>query len=541
MSKSGTLMDGRTDVAALDGTSTGRAKQVLSLLGVMIVALLPAVLNPLGIAGDYPNHLARVYIEQELAHSAALQEHFSLEWGVYPDLAMDLLMGPLMPVLGPYTAGAAFNVIALAMLPVGVTLLSWVTTRRLSLLPAASVLLIYGVPAAMGFINYIFAMGGALILFAGWLYMRPGWPRTGIFVPLMLLLFFSHILGFLLFCLLVLAYEIGEFLAGRRESLRQFAARLLLRDGLVTALPIILFAISFEARLTELEGDRTAFGGLVSRITAIIAPFFHHGGQETVLLYVGFYGCLLIAFVRGWIVLQSEMRPVFLATVVLVLVTPATFLGIDLLHIRFGAIPAAVLLGGASLTLAGQSRIRHFLVAFALLFAVQQVAVHVEMAALDRQQRQVRDAVNHLPRGSRVLIGASDVRQFQPLLHTASLVVIEVDGYVPTLFTNTSPVAVSSVAAPIHRPQAVPVTAGDLIEGQSDRRPALVFENGQDDYFHGWPFTFDALLWLSAEGAPAPRTKHLSQIVRGGGFRLYSIAAEGMATESSGPTTAGAR
>ena len=532
---------------------TGTAQRVLFLLGVLMLALLPVLLNPLGIAGDYPNHLARVHVEQELARSAALAEHFTLDWGIYPDLAMDLFMGPLMPLIGPYAAGAAFNALALATLPVGVALLSLAVTGRVSLLPAASVLLIYGAPVTWGFMNFVFATGAAVILFAGWLHMRPGWGRVGVFVPLTLALFFSHILGFLLFCFLVLAFETGRFLDGQRGPLRRFAADLLLRDALVTALPLLLFAVSFPARAAGLETEITDPGGLVDRIQALVSPFDYQGGPDTFVVFAGFYAGLFVAFRRGWITLAPSMRPVVLAALILVLAMPEAFLGISLLDIRYGAIPAAVILGGASFTPAGRPWRRHLLAGAALLFAVHQAALHTEMSALDRQQQQMRAAMGELARGSRVLIGASVAPEGSPplvrtpasivrsLMHTPALAVIEVDGYVPTLFPNTSPVGVSGTAAPIHQPQAWPLSAEGLLAGQRlPPREAQPSPHGNAAYFHGWPRRFDALLWLSPDGVPAPQSPHLTETARGEGFILYAIS-PGSRDGGSGAARAGRR
>ncbi|SHJ29331.1 hypothetical protein SAMN05444417_0020 [Wenxinia saemankumensis] len=283
-------------------------------------------------------------------------------------------MRPLMAVMDPYTAGAVFNVLSAAMLPLGVALLSLVTTGRIGLTVAPAVLLIYSKPLAWGFINFVFSTGLALCLFALWIWLRPGWRRTALFALLMPVLFFSHVLGFLLFGFLMLAYELGQFAAGRRGRLSHFATRLILRDGLIAVVPLALFAAGLPDRLPGLDTEISGFGGLQSRMEALLAPFDYDSSQVSALgrsLFVGFGLLLLIAFRSGWMTLAPPLRPVFLASVVLVLAVPAAFLGISLLHIRFGAIPMAILLAGASLTPAGRARAVPLSAAFLGLFALQ--------------------------------------------------------------------------------------------------------------------------------------------------------------------------
>ncbi|MGK7754170.1 MULTISPECIES: hypothetical protein [unclassified Roseovarius] len=498
------------------------------LLAVLGAALSPMLLYPLGISGDYPNHLARVYIEHRLAGSAALQEHFTVEWGIYPDLAMDLFMRPLMAVMDPYSAGALFNVLSVAMLPLGVALLSLVTTGRVGLPVAAAVLLIYGKPLAWGFINFVFSSGLALCLLALWIWLRPGWRRTALFVLLMPVLFFSHILGFLLFGFLMLAYEIGQFAASARGRLPQFATRLILRDGLIAVVPLVLFAASFPDRLTGLDTEIAGFGGLQSRLEAFVAPFDYdssHVSVEGKSLFVCVGLLLVIAFRRGWMTLAPSLRPVFLASVLLVLAVPAAFLGISFLHIRFGAIPVAILLAGASLTPAGRSRAVPLCAAFLGLFALQQVFVHDRMADLDRTQGEIRAAVAELPEGARVLIGRDSLtRDVYRLQHAPALVVIETDGYVANLFTNTSPVGVNARTMPPHRPQAWPLDRNQLVHGARHDPPTTATSDGiQDDFYHGWPQKFDALLWFTEPGGPGPGFPQLNLVASNKMFRLFEI------------------
>jgi hypothetical protein len=243
-------------------------------------------------------------------------------------------------------------------------------------------------------------------------------------------------------------------------------------------------------------------------------------------LLVGVFLVLLIAFRRGWMTLAPALRPVFVASVVLVLVVPAAFSGIAFLHIRFGAIPVAILLAGASLTPAGRARAAPILAAFLGLFALQQIHVHERMAFLDRAQGEIRAALSVLPEGARVLIGRDTLTPVvYRLLHAPAFVVIETDGYVANLFTNTSPVGVNARTMPPHRPQAWPLSRERLLDGARQDPPTTATANGiQDDFHHGWPMTFDAVFWFVAPGGSGPGGARLDPVVENEMFRVYAIS-----------------
>lgn len=492
---------------------------------VTFAAFLPLIVFPLGIAGDYPNHLARVYIEASLADSPLLQEYFAVSWGIYPDLAMDMFMRPLMQFMDPYSAGAIFNVVAVAMLPLGVALLSRAVHGRVTLPALAAVLLIYSHPLAWGFINFLFSAGFALCLLALWISLVAGWGRTLLFALLTPVLFFSHVLGFLLFGYLLLSYELGRFAAGARGRLGHFMARLLLRDGLIAVLPLFLFLTSLEDRLSQLQTQIHGFGGLSERMDAIVMPFNFDNDILAAICCVVLSYALFTAIRKGWIVVAPRMWPVVVSTALLVLMTPTSFSGISFLNIRFGAIPFAVLFAASSLTPEGQKQIKGLVVVFLGLFAAQMVNASQRIALNHQVQSEVRDALSVLPPGARVLVGRHALNDFVVrFVHLPALSVIEADGYVVNLFTNTSPVAVTEKIAPFHRPQAWPLTREKLLIGADLAVPLGSARNGiQEDYFHGWPSTFDALFWFSPPAVPSLENPHLRLVVQGSNFQLYTI------------------
>src|SRR5438132_99786 len=61
----------------------------------LVVALIPLfTCSPLPL-GDYPNHLARMYIISTLPHSPILQRYYEIHWQLIPNLALDLMVPQL--------------------------------------------------------------------------------------------------------------------------------------------------------------------------------------------------------------------------------------------------------------------------------------------------------------------------------------------------------------------------------------------------------------------------------------------------------------
>ncbi len=87
--------------------SAGLAIDSLAVAATLSAAFCALfALYPLGLGGDYVNHLARIHIETALAHSEALARYYEVNWGLIPDLYMDGLAPFLTPLFGVIGAGA---------------------------------------------------------------------------------------------------------------------------------------------------------------------------------------------------------------------------------------------------------------------------------------------------------------------------------------------------------------------------------------------------------------------------------------------------
>ena len=85
---------------------------------------------PLFAVADYPNHLARAYI---VAHGQAefyLSQMYAPHWAVIPNLAIDLILPPLLLIMPVHTTGRIWLAVALVLLFIGTILYSQAVFQR---------------------------------------------------------------------------------------------------------------------------------------------------------------------------------------------------------------------------------------------------------------------------------------------------------------------------------------------------------------------------------------------------------------------------
>ncbi len=108
------------------------------LLGI---ALIPVILVQIPPLVDYPNHMARMHILADASRSPSLTQYYEIHWNILPNLAMDLVVPPLIRFMPIETAGKVFIGLIFALLVGGVMAFHAALHRRLVALAPAGVLL----------------------------------------------------------------------------------------------------------------------------------------------------------------------------------------------------------------------------------------------------------------------------------------------------------------------------------------------------------------------------------------------------------------
>lgn len=199
-------------------------------LALILLSALPLLGPEIPPLVDLPGHLGRYRVQLDLAGSPALQRFFAFDWALIGNLGIDLLVVPLTPLLG---LEGAVRLVVTAIPPLTVAGFLWTAREVHGRIPPTALWalpLAYGYPFQYGFINFALSMALVFVALGLWLHLarrgRTG-LRAALFVPIVLMLWVTHVYGWALFSLL----------AATTELVRQWRRRGAWWRGLLRAVP----------------------------------------------------------------------------------------------------------------------------------------------------------------------------------------------------------------------------------------------------------------------------------------------------------------
>jgi hypothetical protein len=498
-----------------------------------VVALAPLCLVQVPGLGDYLNHLARMHVLAGIAHSPDLQRIYQVHWTPIPYLAMDAVVPLLAHILPIYLAGKMF-VLACLILPVaGAACLHYAVHRRFSLVPLAAWLVSYNTLLEFGFLNYLFSLGIALILFAAWLATTTSyrWRRAALFAPLVLALYFGHAFACFAYCLAVAGFEANRAIHARLSQFRAVAADLL--AAFSQAIPALIFAATLNVNSGYVGSLSTTWGDLRSKLFAACAPFLflHDPINALVLLAL----LALTAFLAVRVKLASQVWPacitVTLAAIAMPHVLDSTW-GMDL---RLPLFLVLLLIAGASFPRAAAFRWPVVAILFVLL-AAKSADAWQALHLLDGQIAETRQVLAALPRGARLLVVNVERRgtgqeRVPPITywHMPLTAVIDRDAFVPYLFSGLTTVRLRPEFRAIGTPNGLPISPDQLREGITQPAPeGIDLSDGEGGggriYWYSWPKNFDYVLVQRFGADPGKLPDNLHLIAHAADMDLYRIA-----------------
>ena len=504
-----------------------------------LVFVLPLIF-PLGIARDFPNHLARVFIQYRLDQDPLLAANYVLEWRLIPHLAMDLFAVPFAGWLSPYLIGGLFNGLTLLLLFSAGVALQRRHAGAISLWALLPLVFVFNEALRWGFMNFLFSVGLALWVVYFWLGGGPvsRWQRLVLFAAAQLALFFAHLLGFLFCGYLILVLELHRAWRERRQGVARCLS-VFVRHMTPFIAPLLLFAyvLLFHG---SVGGAETSYGNVGTKATAFWSPTSALAVPAGPVILVVSLLLVYSLLRRRLAVIDGQLKPLLWAMLVLVIAMPSKNLGIWGLDFRFPAVALILLVAAVrpSSSLGGTALLNAVLAA---LVGTALLAGGLAMAGKDRELQAIRQALQQAePGGALLVAGGYDpvCRGCYPAwadyLHSGSLAVIERSMFVPMLFTATSPVAAAPARVNLDVPYGWPPSEEVL---RDDRHRSLDEPLRQHDpdhrYWHGWPKHFDYLLWLRQNGTELHGLEELEKVTEGRLFVLYRITAPA-ATGGSG-------
>jgi hypothetical protein len=274
--------------------SPGRFVWWFALVGLCAVLMVPLFVVDVPPIGDYPNHLARLFVLASLPRDEVLGRFYATDWPVIPNLALDLVAPSLMHVLPVHVVGR-LSIAAAVLLPV----LGTVAYNRalggrwwgfgVGLIAYNSCLL-------YGFLNFGISVGIALLLAAVWLRWRDSRSVAAVAAAMIgaPILFACHLMGLVFFGFLIGGDELFRLYRDRDEGpglLRRGAVLIL-----VFAAPGVLYAMS---TLQQLGGD-AGFLPPGEKLLQLVTTFVNYSLALDMATALAVIGLAAISLVMGW-------------------------------------------------------------------------------------------------------------------------------------------------------------------------------------------------------------------------------------------------
>src|SRR3954469_17543420 len=266
-------------------------------LGLVVFATMIPLLYPqVPPLVDLFGHMGRYRVELDLHHSPWLPLYYGYHWAAIGNLGVDLLMMAFGRLVG---LEPAIKLIVLAIPPLTVAGFLWVAREVHGRVPPTAYFAIpfaYGHPFLFGFVNFALSMAFAFLAFGLWLRLaRLGRTRLrlALFVPISLIIFFTHTYGWGALGLLCFSAEavrqhdrgIGWFRSGVNAALQ----------ASVMALPILITIIWRSVVAGGTTGDWFNWQGKLLWLKTALRDRW----QLFDLLSVGAVGLLIVEALRN--------------------------------------------------------------------------------------------------------------------------------------------------------------------------------------------------------------------------------------------------
>jgi hypothetical protein len=368
------------------------------LFGLSCVPLWTTEVLPLR---DYQSHLARMAIIADGGRSPFFAEFYRISLVPLGALAMDLMMPPMVRLVGLEVTARLFVALTFLLMAGGGMALNRALFKRLTPWSLVGFLLLYNGLLIWGFINYLFALGLFLWVLAGWLATEswPGWLRIPCFSALCYALLLSHLYALALYGVCVLGIEFSQA-AGWSARLALWRRRRVWLAFSQFVLPAVLFV------LTSPTSGNFRSVGLFSADLKLhgLATLVHTGVYSADLVLTLLLGLVGIWAVRsGRLVLDRRLAWAIGALAALFPVMPDVIFHAGFADFR---LPLAIALIAVAATSPGPllpKREAWQLIGLGLLFGLQVVFFTERWQAFDRHYAMMDQLLDRVPTGGRVL------------------------------------------------------------------------------------------------------------------------------------------
>jgi hypothetical protein len=425
-------------VAAGSSTFLVRRADALLYGAVLLVLVAPFFVFDTIPLYDLPNHIARQHLLFGKA-APGLESYYEARWRLIPNLALEGTVFLLHHVLSIDLCIRIFLALTVGQLFLGTLALHYALFGRCGRLPLAAAIFAYTGPLLFGFVNFCFALGWVLWMFALWL----RWRERTVSIPILALLaaiaLLAHLIAFCIYALLVVTCWAGVAASRRRHGgLSPRALVVSGRELLHLTAPAALY-------LTAMPHEGAAF-----------VPFYADGWQEKVAALGSlldfsdpiFDGLCLFAVAAGAILIAPridiapQMRWPLACLTIAFLALPHRLGQATFVDYRIPLCIMLLLIGSTAWRdPADPWRDRITVLACGLL-ALRLGFLYPQWAAWQPDYAEYRTAFALLPPGAKLLPleaepGRISLYDHPPLGHVAAMAVTQRDALIPTLFADS--------------------------------------------------------------------------------------------------------
>jgi hypothetical protein len=384
-----------------------------------LIVLCSTLLMPLAVVDvppllDYPNHLARAYALAWGQQDAFLSRMYAPHWAIIPNLALDLVLPPLLWIMPVHIAGRILLAVALLLPVIGTVLYSNAIFGRRSYWSVAVCLVACNGFFLLGFINFQLGIGLALVCAAAWMARREAHPAATVAIGAIcaVLLFFSHLMGLLFFLILLGSYEIERAWVSCRQGgpLIVVVARRAVWLLPVVAPPLALYVVSAFADVENRIVWETGHEKLIRAAMSLVNYNLPLDMVSASLLAAFLLTCAGLRLIR--VPLRSAVA--LGAVGGLFAVAPFGFKGTGYIDARFAVMFGFLVFAGVRPVRLPDRAALLVAVAVVALFGVRTAQVAVVWYAHNRDLAELRDAMSVVEPGSRVLLALVDAKEVGP-------------------------------------------------------------------------------------------------------------------------------
>ena len=373
---------------------TWRPARTVLLAALAVLAVLPVVAAPHLLLLDAPAHEARLAVLRDLLITGRGSPFYELDTFFLPNVAFDLIGLGLTFFVSPEVAGRIFFALTLLLTASGVTVLNRVATGRWSLVPLASVLLLYNLVSIFGFFSYIFGLALVPWALAGRLKIEA--PTAGVLAGMLLsvALLFCHLFDFGIYAVMSAGFALTA-LYQRRIGMGQALARAL---EPVPAAALFLM-------MTTGSGSRAEYGPqfLTAKLFGIAKSLTSGSMMGDAAFVVGAVSFVLLLLFCSRPHLVRSFVPGLIALVILYFVLPAKMASGSYVDSRLPIAIALLALAGLDAQLRPTKMTVALLALFGAAFLVKQTAISALWRSISAPADEVVRALDTVPAGAVIL------------------------------------------------------------------------------------------------------------------------------------------